>query len=455
MKFRTVWAILLVSIAVFAYSAEPTHVVIMHTNDLHGHVQAGPNAGGSAAIATVVRRERPDLMLDAGDSFFGTMISNMFEGAPMIDVMNAIGYDAAVLGTHEFNFGIAGLARRLEQAQFPFVSANTNIDINNLGDAAIFTAQGIRFAIIGLTTQDVMKTHPVKMEAIEVSDVVRAAEKALPRVRDVADCIIFLTHLRPDEEVQLARAFPEVQLIIGGYDHTAPEQPLRIGNTTIVRTGSYGKFVGRLDLAFENKKLARIESRLIPLEGVDPDKEVLDILKPYEARASRDLDIVLAHAVGDMTNVDDLVADALRAATGTQITLNSPRSVRGIPKGPVTERTVLEVVPFENSVITMKLSGAQIKQILARQVMNVSGLRVKYDSRKPSGKRLVKVTLEDGKPLRNSDFYSVTTTDGFEELQKNVEFRETGLLVREAVSEHIRSVGTLIPKLDGRIQLVN
>src|SRR3954471_8107488 len=125
MRLPQVLAVVLLSTAL--YAAEPVHVVVMHTNDLHGHVLPGPGAGGSAALATIVHRERPDLMLDAGDSFFGTMISNMFEGAPMIEVMNAIGYDAAVLGNHEFNFGIDGLARRLQQAQFPFVSANTNI----------------------------------------------------------------------------------------------------------------------------------------------------------------------------------------------------------------------------------------------------------------------------------------------------------------------------------------
>src|SRR3954470_9070956 len=165
-----IFAVLLLSTAIFA--AEPVHVVIMHTNDLHGHVLPGPGAGGSAALATVVRRERPDLMLDAGDSFFGTMISNMFEGAPMIDAMNVIGYDAAVLGNHEFNFGVRGLERRVQQAQFPFVSANTNLDIANIGDAAIFNAQGIRIAVIGLTTPEVMKTRPSAVQNIEVSDVI-------------------------------------------------------------------------------------------------------------------------------------------------------------------------------------------------------------------------------------------------------------------------------------------
>jgi 5'-nucleotidase/UDP-sugar diphosphatase len=460
MSLPRILAVVLVSAAL--YAAEPVHVVIMHTNDLHGHVLPGPGAGGSAALATIVRHERPDLMLDAGDSFYGTMISNMFEGAPMIEAMNVIGYDAAVLGNHEFNFGLRGLERRVEQAQFPFISANTNINVANIGDAAIFTAQGIRIAVIGLTTPEVMKTRPAGVQDVEVTDVVRGAEKALPRVRGIADFIVFLAHLRPEEELQLARAFPEVQLIISGHDHAPLEPALRVGNTMIVRTGSFGKSVGRVDLEFDGKKLVAMNSRLIPLEGVEADKDVQEVLRPYEARISKELDTVVGHAAGDMngsltaeSHVGDLVADALRALTGTQITLHKPVRPFGIPKGPVTERLVSEVVPSDNSVVTMKLTGAQIKQILSRGVMDVSGLRVKYNIRKPAGKRLVSAKLADGKPLRDADLYTVTTTDGLDDLWQGMDFQETGILLREAVTEHIRSVGTIIPKLDGRIQVVN
>ncbi len=462
MKLGAFFAIVILSAAL--YGAETVHVVIMHTNDLHGHVLPGPGSGGSAALATVVRRERPDLMLDAGDSFFGTMISNMFGGAPMIDVMNAIGYDAATLGNHEFSFGIDGLARRIEQAQFPFVSANTNAGLDTIGDAAIFTAQGIKIAVIGLTTPDVMRTgHPKNAQDVEVIDAVRGAEAVLPRVRGIADFIIFLAHLRPEEEIELAKAFPEVRLIVSGYDHTALEQPLQVGNTSIVRTGSNGKYVGRLDLTFEDKKLVHLESHLIPLEGVEPDHEIQSILKPYETRVSRQMDEVVGRATGDMSrsltaesHVGDLVADALREVTGTQITLNDAGAVSiGIPKGPITERTVSEVLPVDNSVITMKLTGAQIKQILGWRLMNVSGLRVKFDSRKPAGKHLVSATLADGKALNDSDLYTVATTDGFKEYGQGIDVHDTGLLLGEAVTEHIRSVGTLIPKLDGRLQVRN
>src|SRR5438132_7403371 len=101
---RIVLGVLLLVASV--YGAAETHVVIMHTNDIRGHVLAGPDAAGSARLATVVRQVKPDLMLDAGGMFAGSLISDTFLGAPVIDVMNAIGYDAAAVGANEFSFGI-------------------------------------------------------------------------------------------------------------------------------------------------------------------------------------------------------------------------------------------------------------------------------------------------------------------------------------------------------------
>src|SRR5262245_32881704 len=99
---RVAFIVLLLASAVSA--ATDTHVVIMHTNDLRGHVLPGANAAGSAKLATVVRQMKPDLMLDAGGMLSGSLISDMFLGAPVIDVMNAIGYDAAGVGSTEFSF---------------------------------------------------------------------------------------------------------------------------------------------------------------------------------------------------------------------------------------------------------------------------------------------------------------------------------------------------------------
>src|SRR5438128_3308645 len=114
------------------YGAAETHVVIMHTNDIRGHVLAGPDAAGSARLATVVRQVKPDLMLDAGGMFAGSLISDTFLGAPVIDVMNAIGYDAAAVGANEFSFGIHVLTARAREANFPLLSANAESPIQEI-----------------------------------------------------------------------------------------------------------------------------------------------------------------------------------------------------------------------------------------------------------------------------------------------------------------------------------
>ena len=108
----------------------------------------------------------------------------------------------------------------------------------------------------------------------------------------------------------------------------------------------------------------------------------------------------------------------------------------------------------------MRLSGAQIKRILGRTVMSLSGVRVKIDSSKPEGKRLISARLEDGTPIRDKEFYSVTTNDfllmggdGFTEFADGVDVEDTGILMRDALAEHIARLGTVAPRLDGRIQV--
>src|SRR5262249_51254779 len=287
-----------------------------------------------------------------------------------------------------------------------------------------------------------------------------------PRVHGRADCIVLLTNVSRADEQRLARAFPEVRLIIGAHDDA--ELPVRIGPTTIVSAGKFGKYVGKVDLTFNDAKLNRIESRLIPLNGVQPDPTIEKMLEPYEAKLNKALQQVLGHAVGDLSrstaqesHIGNLLADAVRAKTGTAIALiNAADPQAGIRKGPITSRTVLEVLPSENTLVTMRLSGAQIKRILSRTVMSLSGVRVKLDSTKPEGKRLISARLQDGTPIRDKDFYSVTTNDylvtggdGYKEFSEGISVEDTGILVRDALGEYIARLGVVQPRLDGRIQL--
>jgi 2',3'-cyclic-nucleotide 2'-phosphodiesterase (5'-nucleotidase family) len=468
MKSAAVRVLLILCLAgICVYGATETHVIIMHTNDIRGHVLAGPEAGGSARLATVVRQVKPDLMLDAGGMFSGSLISDTFLGAPVIEVMNAIGYDAATVGSNEFSFGINALKARAREANFPLLSANATSPIDEIQVAGIFNAQDIRIAVIGLSSEELTRTgHPQNVKYVDVADAVVTLQNVLPRVRDRADCIILLANLTRGEEQRVAKAFPEIRLIIGAHEEA--ELPVRIGQTTIVSAGKFGKYAGRLDLTFNDRKLKGIESRLIPLEAVQPDPSVAKLLEPFEARLKETLQQVLGQAAGDLSrstahesHMGNLVADAVRAKTGTAIALfNAEDAQTGISKGPITSRTLFEVLPSENTLVTMKLSGAQIKRILGRTVMSLSGIRVKLDASKPEGKRLISARLEDGTPIRDKEFYTVTTNDfllmgggGFTEFADGVDVEDTGIRMRDALAEHIARLGTVSPLLDGRIQV--
>src|SRR5438128_7230437 len=155
------------------YGAAETHVVIMHTNDIRGHLLPGPDAAGSARLAAVARRVKPDLMLDAGGMFAGSLISDTFLGAPVIEVMNAIGYDAATVGSNEFSFGTNALKSRAREANFPLLSANASSSIDEIQVAGIFNAQDVRIAVIGLSSEELTRTgHPQNVKYVDVADVV-------------------------------------------------------------------------------------------------------------------------------------------------------------------------------------------------------------------------------------------------------------------------------------------
>src|SRR5262249_53577486 len=155
----------------------------------------------------------------------------MFLGAPVIEVMNAIGYDAAAIGGNEFSFGLHGLTARAREANFPLLSVNADSPIGEIQAAAIFNAQDVRIAVIGLTSEEVAFTgHPQNVKYVDIGDAVRSVENVLPRIRDNVDCIVLLTNVTRDEERRLARAFPEIRLIVGAHEEA--ELPVRIGPTT-------------------------------------------------------------------------------------------------------------------------------------------------------------------------------------------------------------------------------
>jgi 2',3'-cyclic-nucleotide 2'-phosphodiesterase (5'-nucleotidase family) len=155
----------------------------------------------------------------------------------------------------------------------------------------------------------------------------------------------------------------------------------------------------------------------------------------------------------------NLIADVYREKGKTQIGLQNTGGIRTrILEGPITWGNVFEVLPFQNTLVTLKLTGAQLKKTLNVGILAVSGLRVHLDLKKPAGQRLVSVTMPDGAPIDDAALYSITTNDfvmaggdGFSEVGKGLDIQDTGILLRDVVVDYIKAHVTVSPALDGRV----
>jgi len=355
---------------------------------------------------------------------------------------------------------------RLREARFPVLSANLRAPISEIKKYSVVNAKGIRFGIIGLTTEEVRTaTHPKNLRGVSVQDVVKTLQEILPEVRAKSDFVIVTAHLEDNEDKRVAAAFPEIRLIIGGHNH-GTLGPNWAGQTLIAKTGSSGRNAGRVDLDFDGKTLSRMEGQLIPVTNVPPDPDIAKIIAPYETKVASKLAEVVGQATADLTRstsgesaLANLIADVYREKGKTQIGFQNIGGIRAtIPKGPITWSGVFEVLPFQNTLVTLKVTGAQLKKVLNVGLLGVSGIRVHMDLKRSSGERLVSVALADGTPIQDARLYSVTTNDflvaggdGFGELGRGREIKDTGILLRDVLLDHIRSHRVLSPVLDGRI----
>ena len=239
-------------------------LVIMHTNDTHSQIdpysyKKDINVGGflrrEAAIREV-RAENPNtLLLDAGDFSQGTPYFNFFKGYVEVRLMNAMGYDAATLGNHEFDNGCAALAARLKTADFPVVCANYRFSNKKLAKVVkpyvIIDRGGMKIGIFGLGVNLKGYIAPQIAREITYLDPVETARKMVAELKSQnCDLIVCLSHLGLDTNVDndylIALQVPEIDVIIGGHSHQELNEPVVIGNTRICQMTNRGKCFGVL-----------------------------------------------------------------------------------------------------------------------------------------------------------------------------------------------------------------
>lgn len=413
-------------------------LTILHTNDHHGRFwQNKYGEYGLAAQKTLIDSLKKEiengggsvLLLSAGDINTGVPESDLQDAEPDFKGMNNIGYDAMTVGNHEFDKPLNILFRQEKWAQFPILSAN--IYDKKSGERlfkpyALFVEQGLKIAVIGLTTEDTARIgNPEVIGGIDFHDPITEARMLIEALKksERPDIVLALTHLGYYEngrhginapgDVSLARflAAGDLDLIVGGHTHdavcmAAPDVlarnfspgdsciPDKQNGTWIVQAYEWGKYVGRADFEFRNDVLELVNYELIPVNlkktvtsggktsrvlaerEIPQDRPLLDFLKPYQEKGQENLQLQIAVTNGKLegdrevvrfqqTNLGRLIATAqMQRARADFAVINSGGIRDSIEEGVVTYKDILLVQPFGNHLTYTDMTGAEIVDYL-------------------------------------------------------------------------------------------
>jgi len=498
-------------------------LVIVHTNDTHGHPlkffkHPAPDVGGLPARASLVRQIRKEnenvLVLDAGDLNTGRAESTFFKAKPDIDGYNCIGYDAMVLGNHEFDNSTEVLEWQMSLAHFPFLSANVKTkDGEYLTRRYIIKRfHGFKVAIFGLTTREtILIGNPKYIKDLIFEDEIEVARKLVPELKKKADLVIALVHMGIYQSFRegsrrLASEVDGIDLIVDGHTHTKLDSPIfvkKFGSdhkTLIVQAWKWGLVVGRVDLWIRNKRVIDYKFEAIPInlkteekrpdgskvysfidKEIEEDKGLLYILQPYIDKVASRLSEVIGHAEeifyykdtkNKETALGNIIADSMLWYTkkmGVDFAIQNGGGIRAdLPKGRITMKSIYEVLPFDNSVVVLTLNGSDV-QSLFDYIATISFGKgafpqvsegLSFTINRVTGK--CQDILINGQPIYQFRNYRIATNsylagggDGFKMFLNAIYSYDTSKFQKDVFIEYIKHLGGSIrPKIRGRIDLI-
>jgi 2',3'-cyclic-nucleotide 2'-phosphodiesterase (5'-nucleotidase family) len=410
-------------------------LTILHTNDLHARfLPDDEDRGGFAHLAGAIRSEcdrvEACLVLDAGDLVQGSPVSSLHRGVPVFDVANLMGIDVTTLGNHEFDYGWETIAKFLETAEFPVVTANVVDDEGTLladEPYVVLEAGGIRVGVIGVLTEDLpYLTTSDKFEPWQILPVAETVDRYLPEVAKQADLVVVLGHLLDEEETAILERARDIPVVVSGHGHDRREGPKVVDGRVGVRVEGYGRELGRLDLRVDVRSRTVVDWswRAIPIDAsrLEPDPAVAKRVDAWEAEVAERADVAIGEARRHLPHdeVRTLVEQALRETMQADLAYVNPGGIRdALPRGSILVRHVWNVMPFDNHVVVGEFAGRELPRWLAAE----RGLEPDRTYR-----------------LVTMDFCVATWRDrGTADLAVT----DTGLLVRDVIVEWIRKRGVL------------
>jgi 2',3'-cyclic-nucleotide 2'-phosphodiesterase (5'-nucleotidase family) len=420
MAFPLRWfTALLLPLASAPAQTERTHVTVLSTTDLHGHIYPvdyytqEPAENGLAKISTLIKRARaldPELiLLDSGDTIQGTPLAyhaamvKPVSPHPVIAAMNALKFDAMTPGNHEYNFGLEVLNNARRSARFPWISAN--ICLAGTEDPAyapyiIKQVHGVRVGILGLTTPGVtVWENAPNYDGLVFTDPVKAAQRWVSELRRRArvDVVVVAMHMGLEEDVftglptpgqvpaenaavRIAREVPGIDVILMGHTHR--EIPsLSLNGVLLTQAGRWGEFLSRTSLILERSdpsaswQLIGKTATTHPVNAsVNPDPEILQLAQAAHEATEKWLSDPIGFSERTLlatesrvrdTAIIDLIHRVQLEAGQADVSLAAsfnPSAV--IPRGELTVRDIAGLYVYENTLVVVELTGAELKATL-------------------------------------------------------------------------------------------
>ena len=502
-----------------AGATEPVEIRILGTNDLHAYLRPlhyryldeikpwgrqsregdyvakaalQGKVGGMANVAAVIERlraERPGrtLLLDAGDTWHGAGLSVFDKGVTMVKIMNTIGYDVMAPGNWEFIYDKDHLLDLIDLAQFPVVAYNvTDLEWDDpaFTQYVIKELGGLKVAVIGLAYPWTALTSSILGSAGDWKFGLREEEArdliADIRAEEDPDLVVVVSHGGFGMDQKFARRVDGIDVLLSGHTHDEIHDPVVWNDTIVYQGGAHGKFVTRLDVQVEDKRVVGYSYDLVMVRPseVEPNPEVQRLVDeaygPHEARLS---EVVGAnHALIFRRDfwqspMGALLTDALRAITGAEISFFPAwRYGATLMPGTITVEDVYNLVPTDGRISTYSMSGKSIRRLMENilggvvdtdpyarvggDMIQFSGMELTFDLYNPDGERVVSL-LVDGQPIEPERLYSVASVHT--RFQNNPLFGaerivEDGPVFVESLIDYIRANSPLKPVTERRIR---
>ncbi len=433
----------------FAPPGETTALTLLFTSDIHGYalpeqVRRGM-LGGFEALDGEVRAireqsEGPVFLLDGGDILTGQPTSLLsrdgLRGAYLVDAMNLVGYDAMALGNHELDYQLQTAIQLRERSQFPWLAANllpgeTMQPSFELAPSLVIERQNVRVGVIGLTADRLNELVGFKLkDSFAIADAAAVTRREVEKMAASTDLIVVLSHRTEDENRALAEAVDGIDVIVCGHSHRRIMPPHTVNGALLVQAGHNLTAVGKLELRLLDGAVIGHDGALISLWADDAQGslEISELMAEAASQLDKEMSQVLGALEAALTRnyysesaLGNYAAQAMRRAADADVGLINSGGLRcDLPQGPITRSDVFKLMPFDNHLVRLELSGAELLEICRHNawsaavkdhgILQVSGLHYEWARAESGDIEILSLRVGDD-PVDPEARYSVASND--------------------------------------------